>query len=382
MSFRVPLVVLVGLLYAAPVSAWHKDGHMAIGRIAWQKLDPKQQAWATKILKAHVHNGIDHYKVYLSADRPAAKGNVEISVDEWAFARAAAWPDWVRDPKLETRSLTGAQSYAITKAFHKSPWHFVNLPFAHPADADFYDDAKIAAITKDALVPELDKNKQPRHAIAALKGALKILGDANAADADKAVALCWLLHLVGDLHQPLHASALIARAESLPPAKFDKPVGAFDPPAGDVGGNRWAIRRKGNLKNAEIFHAYWDALVFDDRKDFLEVEAKIQQMLRDKAYQPENLPELKAKVQFLDWAQESLQLAKTVAYRQDGTADSAFLAATPLPTNMSQKEMENALKGLEAPVLSAAYQAAAEKAAERRMVLAGYRIVAQFNTLP
>jgi hypothetical protein len=25
------------------------------------------------------------------------------------------------------------------------------------------------------------------------------------ADADKAVAVCWLMHLVGDIHQPLHA---------------------------------------------------------------------------------------------------------------------------------------------------------------------------------
>ena len=66
--------------------------------------------------------------------------------------------------------------------------------------------------------------------------------DQSAADADKAVALCWILHLTGDLHQPLHTVALFSR-------------GHF--PAGDRGGNDIRIERSPRPTN---LHAVWDSL--------------------------------------------------------------------------------------------------------------------------
>ncbi len=83
--------------------------------------------------------------------------------------------------------------------------------------------------------------EEPQHALAALKQALGVLRGGKAEDPDKAVALCWLLHLVGDLHQPLHAATLLARAESLPKSGFD-PAPDFAAPGGDEGGNRLAVR--------------------------------------------------------------------------------------------------------------------------------------------
>ena len=115
MRVRFPLVVLVCFVLPLPVSAWHKDGHMAIARIAWQKLSDKEQAQVTKILQAHIHDDIDHNKIFLLADRPINL-DPEISPIAWAFARAAAWPDWVRNPRGETHTLDFTQSNAIKKA--------------------------------------------------------------------------------------------------------------------------------------------------------------------------------------------------------------------------------------------------------------------------
>ena len=62
----------------------------------------------------------------------------------------------------------------------------------------------------------------------------------NASDADKALALCWLCHLVGDAHQPCHAGSL-----------YVEHVFA----EGDRGGN--SIK----LTNGRNLHALWDGLL-------------------------------------------------------------------------------------------------------------------------
>src|SRR4051812_37785494 len=104
MRCHLALMIVFGLAIPAPLGAWHKDGHMAVARVAWQELSKEQKGRCTQILKAHVHDDIDHYKVFLAADRPT-KSDVQIGEDEWAFARAATWPDWVRDPGGQTSGL-------------------------------------------------------------------------------------------------------------------------------------------------------------------------------------------------------------------------------------------------------------------------------------
>ena len=265
----------------------------------------------------------------------------------------------------------------------KRHWHFINLPFVHPADAKVFDDEKLAAWTKAAIEPAFgppDHGKgpdEPRHAVAALKMGVANLSDPNVSDAAKAVSLCWILHLAGDLHQPLHASALIARIESLPKTSFDVIPSPFDAPEGDAGGNRLAIKTKATLKNAEPLHSYWDGLVFNDRKDFRDVEAKVQELIRNDNLQPNNFRPLENTPEFLDWAKESLELAKTVAYRVDGTSDGGFLPALPLPIRKGKDAREKAamdLHDLDTHVLSAGYQTKAQETAEKRIVLAGYRL--------
>ena len=75
----------------------------------------------------------------------------------------------------------------------------------------------------------------------ALKGNLLVWADADASDAEKAVALCWILHLVGDMHQPLHNGTLFSRAYF---------------PKGDKGGNSINVQWANEQIN---LHTVWDS---------------------------------------------------------------------------------------------------------------------------
>lgn len=58
----------------------------------------------------------------------------------------------------------------------------------------------------------------------------------------RAVHFCWLMHLVGDIHQPLHCTAMFTE-------QF---------PAGDRGGNLALVRIGRGKKN---LHSFWDGLL-------------------------------------------------------------------------------------------------------------------------
>ena len=108
----------------------------------------------------------------------------------------------------------------------------------------------------------------------------------GAADDERALALSWLLHLLADLHQPLHTTALYS-AERFP--------------NGDRGGNDIAIRGGSNL------HALWDGALGNDRR-----WRRIQTMAaRDHvALDPA------AVIDFAAWAEQGRELADRVVYSQ------------------------------------------------------------------
>ena len=84
-----------------------------------------------------------------------------------------------------------------------------------------------------------------------------MLRSADASDESRSIFLCWLLHLVGDLHQPLHTSTLISK-------QF---------PNGDLGGNLFLVSLKEGGP-AVVLHTYWDALLFDKEAALKDIEAR------------------------------------------------------------------------------------------------------------
>ncbi|MBS1141158.1 MAG: hypothetical protein H6R13_2611 [Proteobacteria bacterium] len=200
--------ILSALLFfslALPAHAWNAAGHRLVAVIAWQQLTPATRDAISAALARHP----DH-------DRWVERGRSSEAID--LFAEASTWPDDIRnDPRFhdEDRALpTPARPGFPDTARHKH-WHYVDL------DA--------AGKVRDG---ELDRQ------IERLSHLLQAKGRAAGNSEQISYALPWLLHLVADIHQPLH-------------------VGQH----GDEGGNKVEIENPFNKRLPfSSLHLYWDDL--------------------------------------------------------------------------------------------------------------------------
>lgn len=164
---------------------------------------------------------------------------------------------------------------------------------------------------------------------------MRELGNAKAPEADRALALCWVMHIVGDIHQPLHAAQL------------------FSPvfPDGDHGGSLETVLDP-ETNAPEPLHWFWDDSV--NRSDGpSDVTARAQAL--EAEFPRAALSELGRGTQAQDlpaWASESYRLAVSNAYAL--TLENGPKAAPKaLPSN---------------------YVKDASRIAARRAALAGYRL--------
>jgi hypothetical protein len=333
MRFATAALALAGLVATArPAPAWNAVGHMTVAKIAYDALSKEERDNAHKLLMRH-----PHYETYLTKNRPGA-----VPVEEWVFLRAATWPDYVRGP------LRPEKPDPAVVRFHRPDDHFADLPvFGKDATAEFV--AKIRALPS-------------RHdVVCALKQRVAELGLKTAADDDRAVALCWLLHLTGDIHQPLHCASLFT--EKLLPQ-------------GDLGGNAIGFRF-GPKKVPERLHTYWDGLLgvtsgaeiaeIKDTAEHAEEAYKLASLKArgvTEAYPREKLDELKTGREFKDWAAESHELAEKVAYADGKIAEIAVRVPAfpnPVPDTVPEEP--------------AGYSDKAQDTADRRGAVAGYRLV-------
>src|SRR5688572_141834 len=179
------------LLLCARSHAWNDTGHRLAALIAYDQITPQRRTEVVELLKHHPRFEEDFNKRTpnnLQGDDRA----------RWLFSQAAVWPDLARDYRnLDARLYT---------RFHRGPWHYVNKPI-------FLDDAAQQALSAK-LPPIREEPPEGRAAIErmnilqAINYNVALLNDETKPAPDRAVALCWVLHLVGDLHQPLHASGL------------------------------------------------------------------------------------------------------------------------------------------------------------------------------
>lgn len=224
MRKRIATIVL-GLALAAPAFAWHEAGHKATAAIAFEQMRPALQQEVISVLRAHPRYHED-FESLMPEDLDRASDRAALGT--WLLGQASVWPDLV--PLLGDNVRT---------RYHRGSWHYVNLPV-------WLEDADQAL-----LEPKLDHNRstifdpplrQNLNIVQALKGNLQVWRDRHASAADRAVALCWIVHLVGDLHQPLHTVALFSAAYF---------------PEGDRGGNSIEVRWGEETRN---LHAVWDGL--------------------------------------------------------------------------------------------------------------------------
>ncbi|MDR3353138.1 MAG: S1/P1 nuclease [Zoogloeaceae bacterium] len=184
------------LLLPSLAQAWNAAGHRVIAALAWKEMRPDVRKKASELLKRH-------------PDYPRwKKRQREADVQYGVFLEAAVWADDIRrDPRFhDANEPPTPRLPGFPDMLRHSDWHFRNESGAK----------KRGEI--DIRIPQLARD----------------LGQTR-----KAVyALPWFLHLVGDMHQPLHVGG-----------------------RGDGGGNGFEVENPTNPKRPFLsLHAYWDGL--------------------------------------------------------------------------------------------------------------------------
>jgi S1/P1 Nuclease len=198
-----------------PACAWNSFGHMLIAASAYEQLTPAAHARITSLLQLNP----DYPKWVSRASRSER--------DEVAFVMAATWADEIKsEPGYENdgerpSGPDAARNIGYADRLQHRYWHYIDLPFS---------------TDHTPLVKPASPNAETQIALFR-----KTLGSAGASDELKSYDLVWLIHLVGDVHQPLHATSRFTRTQ----------------PDGDAGGNRVALCAR---PCREELHAFWDDL--------------------------------------------------------------------------------------------------------------------------
>ncbi|MCA9796667.1 MAG: S1/P1 nuclease [Candidatus Eremiobacteraeota bacterium] len=268
---RLLLALITATCLASPVHAWNAEGHRTVAEVAGPDLSPRARAEVRRILHQHPDQDI-------------------------SLAEAAVWPDKIRDDQR----------------YDHPTWHYTNIPF--------FDE-----VPPRQLRSQIDVRWAINHNT-------RILKDRRASLSERAIALSWLAHLIGDIHQPLHATSRFAP----------------ETPDGDRGGNDYLVHLRPDDEGIKL-HSYWDAaggLYLDGAN-----RSRVVSLARDFR---DELPRVDSEVAVVDpraWADESHDLATDVVYKDLHPGD----------------------------VLSNEYISRARQTSKKRMTLAGYRLADFLN---
>jgi hypothetical protein len=290
-------VLATVVLGVRPAYAWDDFGHRVVARIAWENMTPQARARAIAILRAAApETGLGGSElVTLSQEQEIA-----------LFVFAATWPDVVRDT---------ANALRMEKYHH---------PYRHYVDTFWRQDTDFGPVQAVDRRPEGDLLRDTPMLQQWL---------ATGSPEQRALGLAWMLHLVGDIHQPLHASGRISPRD----------------PWGDGGGNTFRL-------GTRSLHSVWDGILTDSlgaprpTAPLQTVTAAAAMVMRH--HPRDRFAYELGQREFGQWAQEGVVLAQRDVYLAPLVRDQ------PVPP---------------------AYRTAAFVAAEPRIAIAGYRLADLLN---
>jgi hypothetical protein len=275
--------------------AWHDMGHMVVAQIAYLRLSPAAKRQVDRLLVT-----------------PPDKRPLIFYCDKtYDPIQIAVWMDDFKGDSLN-------DEYAN--------WHYINYK-------PFFDG-----------VPERTNfGPEPVNVLDRINWCINTLRTGTKSDRTDAEVLGFLYHLVGDVHQPLHATT-----------RFTARL-----PEGDAGGNGFPVTMPPETRIRNL-HSFWDSAAgqfgFETLKRPLDEAGKARvRTLAEQimaAYPADANPTWKD-INVQQWVEESNRLAREFAYTR--------------------------IREGEAP--SQAYTDEARKITGRRMALAGYRLAEVLNSI-
>jgi len=189
------ICVLLSLLHSS--QGWWDTGHMLVSQIGYNYLSQNESSETRDALQ----NAFDALQTYYA--------------DSATFVTSACWMD-----DLKKRNVTQFDN-----------WHFINIPLC-----DDGINAPCDNMTVRGLVNERD------NIVWAINDAISVIRSTAAGGFERGFAMRNLIHLVGDIHQPLHS---VTRYSA-------------NTPNGDQGGNLFHIPRWGP-NGVTNLHSLWDS---------------------------------------------------------------------------------------------------------------------------
>jgi hypothetical protein len=305
-----------GLVLLLPFSAraWNATGHEAVAGIAWDNMTPAAQQQAIAILTASQAGDCLHE---LDAGDPRA-----------FFIRAATWPDVVRPERKKDAQGNPIPDTRPCTQFNEPGEHF----------QDHFWSGTSGGTGANAPKDRPDVPMRPKNAVerlTAFRPLVACTASPCTATVEQAHELAWILHLAGDVHQPLHNASRVTTAP-----KEDQ---------GDTGGNSFLLQAGPNLP--PNLHSFWDNIVDNTiprnqgETDAAYVDRVIKRIQGD--HPKATLAARIESGQFDAWSEEGFKTAERVAY----------------PASLKRDGMP-----------SKTYRDTAFKVADEAIALAGYRL--------
>ena len=296
------IVLLLTALLATPLLcsdafAWSRPGHMVSAAIAYHELSAQERRIIDKIVSlAGKHPDRGAFEVAIGR----ATGEER---SRRVFMELARWPDDIRGG-----------------VYDHPTWHYWSRPI----------------VDSGSPPSRLPEDVPQGSAMEAFALNVSVAADPRAPAGERAVALCWIFHLVGDMHQPLHAVSQVSQ-------RF---------PEGDRGGSMQFVLEPIDRKPVSL-HWFWDDSVNRDGEPEAAMRQAADLMRRLPRSEFKDLQPFRNATEFSTWAQESHQLAVTIAYTPDLRAGDSAATAPELPKKYVDQSLQTA---------------------EQRLTLAGYRL--------
>lgn len=309
------LLFLAVVSLPAPAHAWGCEGHQVIALLAEKHLNPRALEMVKKILaEGPVDPALNRYCK-------------ETAID--AMTDASTWPDDIRSQRPET-----------------GPWHYVDIPLGTKRrEVEKFCDPKEGCVTR------------------AIRDELALLRSSPGDPQKRADALRFLIHFVGDMHQPLHGATNNDQGGNCVPVAF------FDMPP--------QLRNPQTESYAPNLHGVWDTNILARATTGKNVEQVAADL--DQSFSKEIARWQKGNADVDAWAWESYQLAAKKVYAKLPTPIAAE-APQPIKScaddNHISARMLKLNEHLEEP-----YQDIAVPVVLQRLAQAGARLALLLNQL-
>jgi S1/P1 Nuclease len=244
------LLLAVGV-GSATVRAWGTQGHRLVALVATNHLSP------------------------------TARQNIVWLLGTETLADVAAWADQYLEGNNQTAS-----------------WHFVNIPpeaTTYNRDRDCPRQPGVGAGARgdrwrDCVVDRITYNRER-------------LADASLDRADRAIALKFLVHLIGDLHQPFHALGVERGGNGIPVSAFGSTTCVYDD------GTSYPCH----------LHGIWDTVLIAHRQlSEQQYLAELERAIKDRGWDDVT------RYSPADWAMESHRLADAALLLPHSNVDDAY----------------------------------------------------------